>query len=158
TPSKSVRISSPMARRAPWSPHNRQRELSTLSNQTAPAPIQPNLWKRAPTLFVLVCLLITTGFQIRAQSGEEKLATVLQDVARAGEPAGGDATVRPKSVQDAVASRRLRFDAAGNVQVYVLVTATTDDQVQSLVAAGATVEAVDTEQRRVQARVPISRL
>ena len=95
-----------------------------------PAPIRPKLWKKPPSLFLLGALslwLFASGERrIAGQSGDEKLATVLQDLAQTGLPGGGDLTLRPKSVQDAVASRRVRFDGSGNVQVYVLMSAVSE--------------------------------
>lgn len=64
----------------------------------------------------------------------------------------------PRSVQDAVRSRRLRFGANNDVQVYILLRAVTDDTVRQLTDAGATIEIRDEAQRRVQARVPVARL
>ena len=115
--------------------------------------------KRTALSFALaVCQLASGEFRVAGQSGDEKLATVLQDLARPTAPAGGDLTLRPKSVQDALSSRRIRFDAAGSVQVYILMPAITDENVQALTAAGAIVEIVDTAERRVQAHVPVARL
>lgn len=107
---------------------------------------------------LILGLFTTVKLPVQGQSADDKLATVLQDLARAGGQAGGDLTLRPKSVQDAVASRRIRVDGAGNVRVYVLMADLSDDRVQALTAAGALVEIVDTPERRVQARVPIARL
>lgn len=64
----------------------------------------------------------------------------------------------PASAQDAVRGRRLRVDAAGGVQVTVLLSAVTDDTIRELTTAGAVVEIADAAQRRVQARVPAPRL
>src|SRR6185295_7414700 len=64
----------------------------------------------------------------------------------------------PRSVQDAARSRRLRFGTNNDVQVYILLTAVTDATVRQLTDAGATIEIRDEARRRVQARVPVTRL
>src|SRR5262245_5035700 len=64
----------------------------------------------------------------------------------------------PKSVQDAVETRRLRLNDANEVQVYILMPAVTDDRIAQLTAAGVTIEIPDAARRRVQARIPASRL
>src|SRR5262249_18544734 len=64
----------------------------------------------------------------------------------------------PKSVQDAVQGQLLRINQAREVQVYILLTEVSDDTVGELTDAGATVEIRDGSRRRVQARVPVSRL
>ena len=64
----------------------------------------------------------------------------------------------PRSVQDAARSRRLRFGPNNDVQVYILLSAVTDDTVRQLADAGATIEIRDEARRRVQARVPVTRL
>jgi len=96
-----------------------------------------------------------------------KLATVLADLAQAvPQDRGRFVTARlstsidglPKSVVDATRGRTLRMDDANQVQVYILVSSVTDDVVAQLMAAGAVIEVRDPGQRRVQARVPASRL
>ena len=112
---------------------------------------------------------------VLGQADALKLSTVLADLAgaapqpTASAPGGGGAQplaanpafnidAMPKSVQDAMHGRRLRINANGEAQVYVLMSAMTDDNRNALAAAGATVEIVDAARRRVQARVPLSRL
>ena len=68
-----------------------------------------------------------------------------------------DLSALPPSVGDAIRSRRLRINDAGEVQVYIL-GAVNDDSIAALVARGATIEIQDAGRRRVQARVPASRL
>ena len=63
----------------------------------------------------------------------------------------------PASVQYAIRSRRLRIDDANGVQVYIL-GAVSAENIARLTAIGATIEIQDTGRRRVQARVPASRL
>jgi len=64
----------------------------------------------------------------------------------------------PQSVQDAMRSRRLRIDANNEVQVYILLSAVTDDTVKQLTDAGVTIEIRDPDRRRVQAHLPIAKL
>jgi hypothetical protein len=79
-----------------------------------------------------------------------KLSTVLGDLA-------SSASSR-QSVRDATESRRLRIDANNEVQVYILVSALTDDTVRQLTGAGVTIEIQDATRRRVQAHLPVARL
>jgi len=64
----------------------------------------------------------------------------------------------PLAVQDAVQGGRLRIDAGGNVQVYILMSSVTDDTVKQLTDAGVTIEIRDDARRRVQAHLPATRL
>jgi hypothetical protein len=64
----------------------------------------------------------------------------------------------PKAVQDAMKTRRLRIDEVNQVQVYVLMSAVTDERISQLTAAGVTIEIPDGARRRVQARIPVTRL
>jgi hypothetical protein len=104
------------------------------------------------------------------QSVQTKLGTVLGDLARAvpQDEAGVSPFEKfsapaplaslPRSVQDAAASRRLRFDAKNTVQVYILLTEATPGNIARLATEGATVEITSVQERRVQARVPVRRL
>jgi hypothetical protein len=90
-----------------------------------------------------------------------KLTTVLADLVKGS---SGN-TVRsttdaagPPSVRDAIQSRRLRFDANNEVQVYILMSAVTDQTVRQLTEAGVTIEISDVARRRVQAHLPVSSL
>ena len=108
--------------------------------------------------------------RVRGQSGAAGLSTVLADLAvstavRAlpvplapAQPRPLAFDTLPVSVQDAMRGRNLRIDAAGSVQVVVLMTEVTDDTLRQLAAAGAVIEIPDAVNRRVQARVPASRL
>ncbi|MCU1386216.1 MAG: hypothetical protein JWL71_4913 [Acidobacteria bacterium] len=91
-----------------------------------------------------------------------KLTTVLADLVNAASANSALATTggaaRPRSVEDAVQSGRLRFDGNNAVQVYILMSAVTDDTVRQLTDAGVTIEISDAARRRVQARVPVSSL
>jgi hypothetical protein len=68
-----------------------------------------------------------------------------------------DPSALPESVRDAIHTRRLRINDADEVQVYIL-GAVDDNNVAALVTSGATIEIRDAGRRRVQARVPASRL
>jgi len=100
-----------------------------------------------------------------------KLTTALAAVARAvpqddGRLAGQRVTPAPRlsvqslpqAAQDAVRGGRMRLNETNEVQVYILMSAVTDDRLAQLTAAGATIEVPDTDRRRVQARVPVTRL
>jgi hypothetical protein len=68
------------------------------------------------------------------------------------------AATLPKAVRDAVETGRLRINDANQVQVYVLMSAVTDDRISQLTAAGVIIEIPDGGRRRVQARIPVTRL
>src|SRR5712691_3063180 len=77
-----------------------------------------------------------------------KLATVLLDLAQAvpqdrgrfvANRAAGSPDGMPKSVFDATRGRALRIDDANQVQVYILLSAVTDDVVSQLTANGVTI-------------------
>ena len=108
---------------------------------------------------LFVCFL-TLSVAVPAGAQSSKLTTVLGDLVRAN--AGGATTLAvdamPRSVQDAVQGGRLRIDASGNVQVYILMSSITDETVKQLTDAGVTIEIRDDARRRVQARLPIARL
>src|SRR5262249_12550289 len=95
-----------------------------------------------------------------AAAATAKLTTVLADLVAAQGTSTTQLTesARPNSVQNAMRSRRLRIDANNEVQVYILMSAVTDDSVNQLTAAGVTIEIRDAARRRVQAHVPVSRL
>jgi hypothetical protein len=110
---------------------------------------------------LFVCLF---ALSLAAPAGAQspKLTSVLADLVRAQTRAGTATTLSvdamPRSVQDAVQSRRLRIDAHNEVQVYILMSSVTDETVQEIVAAGVTIEIRDASRRRVQAHLPITRL
>jgi hypothetical protein len=110
---------------------------------------------------LFVCLF---ALSVAASAGAQssKLTSVLADLVRANARAGGTTTLSvdamPRSVQDAMQSRRLRSEANNEVQVYILLSSVTDDTVQQLVAAGVTIELRDEARRRVQAHLPVARL
>lgn len=125
--------------------------------------------------FIAAAILLTTG-SVEAQDAvagdvSSKLTSVLetltrtvpQDDARIVLQSLPPATrlsvaALPKAVQDAMETHRLRINDANQVQVYVLMSAVTDDRISQLTAAGVTIEIVDGGRRRVQARIPATRL
>ncbi len=132
---------------------------------------RPHRWPAfsLATASALVCAVLFYQYSyLHAQSVSPKLSTVLQDLAGAVSQTsgGGQAQVQgaplstsslPKSVQDALHGQILRMDATGAVQVYVLMSVS-NDTVQQLAAAGATVEITDAAHNRVQAHIPAARL
>ena len=77
---------------------------------------------------------------------------------RAGSLTTLSADTLPRSVRDAIQSRRLRFDANNEVQVYILLSAVDDNTIQQLTDLGVTIEIRDAARRRVQAHLPVARL
>jgi hypothetical protein len=127
--------------------------------------------------FILAACLAVLAVAVSAQQADVtdangKLTTVLADLAKAVTQETGAITsqraavsstlttdmLRATSVRDAVQSRRLRFDANNEVQVYILMSAVTDETVRQLTDAGVTIEITDAARRRVQAHLPVSRL
>ncbi len=117
-----------------------------------------------------VCLLavVTQSGRVRGQTAS-RLSTVLADLARAYSlenasfPTAQATGVPPEdhlpaSVRDALRARHLRINPRGEVQIYVLVNEVNDDVRAQLASAGATIEIEDAGARRIQARVPVSRL
>lgn len=107
----------------------------------------------------MIALFLALYFQAHDASGQGEastLATVLADLAGAV-PQGLTAN-QPASVRDATESRRLRIDVRNAVQVYILLTDVGDARLGQLAAMGVTIEIVSAADRRVQARVPVSRL
>jgi hypothetical protein len=129
---------------------------------------------RLLTLCLFALLTVTATAQPPNVSGSDttsKLTTVLADLVQSvAQETGQTTSLRtsasapfavdkmPRSVQDAVESRRLRIDENNGVQVYILMSAVTDDTVRQLTDAGVTIEIRDAARRRVQARVPVARL
>src|SRR5713226_153443 len=128
--------------------------------------------------FLVVAAIALLGVTATAQRADvggsasiSKLTTVLADLVqsvpqetgqvttqRAGSTTSLSVDTLPRSVQDAVRSRRLRFGTNNDVQVYILLNAVTDDTVRQLTEAGATIEIRDAARRRVQAHLPVARL
>ena len=120
---------------------------------------------------VLAIVLVTLHqHPVSGQVVASRLSTVLADLVASapvrtevaplppGQARGLAFDTLPVSVQDAMRGRRLRVDASSGVQVTVLLSAVTDDTIRDLTTAGAVIEIADAAQRRVQARVPASRL
>jgi hypothetical protein len=120
-----------------------------------------------------VLMAVTAAAQrpdVGGSATTSKLATVLADLIQAVPQDSGPLTPQraetrtlsldalPRSVQDAVQNRRLRFGTNNDVQVYILLSAVTDETVRQLTDAGAIIEIRDAARRRVQARVPVARL
>jgi hypothetical protein len=119
----------------------------------------------------LAAITVNVSAQKAARVDSSKLTTVLQTLASAvpQDDARAVAQTRtstaritrdelPKAVRDAMATRRLRMNDADEVQVYILMSAVNDEQLAQLRAGGATIEISDAARRRVQARVPATRL
>ena len=110
---------------------------------------------------LFVCL-VTFSLAADAHAQSPKLTSVLADLVRASAASGSQTTLSvdsmPRSVQDAIQARRLRLDANNEVQVYILLSAVTDETVKQLTDAGVTIEIRDPQRRRVQAHLPIARL
>ena len=100
-----------------------------------------------------------------------KLTSVLAALARAVPQDDGRATAQrvspaprlsvaalPQPVQDAMQGRRLRLNDANEIQVYILMSPINDERLAQLTAAGVAIEIPDAGRRRVQARIPMSRL
>lgn len=121
-------------------------------------------------LAALVAVMALWPVSMAGQSTESKLTTVLADLARSVAQDQSPVfvplrAVRPLAidalslaVQDAVHGGWLSINANGEVQVYVLVNDLNDETVSALTAAGVTIELQDRARRRVQARIPVSRL
>jgi len=103
--------------------------------------------------------------------GSSKLTSVLAALARAVPQDEGRVTTErvapgprlsidslPQPVQDAMRGGRLRLNDANDVQVYILMSSINDERLAQLTAAGVTIEIADAGRRRVQARIPASRL
>jgi hypothetical protein len=63
----------------------------------------------------------------------------------------------PQAVQDAVHGGRMRLTDTNEVQVYILMSVS-DERLAQLTGAGVTIEIADADRRRVQARIPATRL
>ena len=131
---------------------------------------------RIPCLYgfvaaTLAAVTVNVSAQAAARVDSTKLTTVLQTLASAVPQDDARAVAQnrmstaritrdalPKAVQDAMASRRLRMNGANEVQVYILMSAVNDERLEQLRAGGATFEIPDAARRRVQARVPATRL
>lgn len=119
---------------------------------------------------LLVAALVGREHHTRAQTAAStKLTTVLAAAAAAvaqeapgsapsARPAAVTPALLPRAVQDALTSHAMRLDAAGAVQVYVLMNDVSMDALQALANAGATIQIPDAPNLRVQATIPFARL
>jgi hypothetical protein len=120
---------------------------------------------------VLAAVTVNVSAQTAARVDSWKFTTVLRTLSSAVPQDDARAVAQnrmstaritrdalPKAVQDAMASRRLRMNGANEVQVYILMSAVNDERLEQLRAGGATFEIPDAARRRVQARVPATRL
>lgn len=109
--------------------------------------------------------------EMNSPAANAKLTTVLAELARSvpQQPgptsllstplaAGFSTTSMPKSARDALQGREMRINSNGEVQVYILMSAITDQNLGQLKANGVTIEIKDSESNRVQARIPITLL
>src|SRR4051794_25591035 len=99
-----------------------------------------------------LCAIRIDAQQADADGVRAKLTTVLADLATSSSGSTAALTTesqRPSPVRDAMQNRRLRFDANNEVQVYILMSAVTDESVAQVMAAGATIEIRDVPRRRV---------
>ena len=125
----------------------------------------------ASTGVLIVGALAIAALVAQAPQGadvRQKLTTILSDLAMVVPQQSSDGVTplpvmldvdrMPAAVRDAMALRRLRIDAAQRAQVYILMREVTDDYLRQLAEAGVRVEITSVADRRVQARVPVSRL
>src|SRR6185295_5753073 len=117
---------------------------------------------RPLTASLFMALAVTTTAQratVTDSPANAKLTTVLADlVQQSGSLTTLSADTLPVSVRDAIQSRRLRFDANNQVQVYILLSTVDDTTIQQLTDLGVTIEIRDAARRRVQAHLPVARL
>ena len=120
----------------------------------------------------LLCAEAVYAQQDQRPYKHPKLSTPLADLARAlpqqrglipegqriAPPTGFSLTTLPKSVRDAVRARMMRINKDAEVQVYILVTEVTEQNLRELQNAGVRIELQDKRQRIVQSRIPVTRL
>jgi subtilisin family serine protease len=115
---------------------------------------------------VAVAASLTGQSRQAPASADARLSTVLEDLAAVVPQVVDDesqprpslqAIGLPASVEDARDGARLRFDDDGRVHVYVLLEVT-DARIRALEREGVVIEIVSVADRRVQARIPASRL
>src|SRR3977135_490978 len=112
------------------------------------------------SLFIALTVTVTAQRAAVTESpANAKLTSVLADlVQQAGSLTTLSADTLPVSVRDAIQSRRLRFAANNEVQVYILLSAVDDNAIRQLTDLGVTIEIRDAARRRVQAHLPVARL
>lgn len=122
-------------------------------------------------LIVLFSLPVLQRSDTSGPKEPSKLTTVLEDLSRSipqdlgPEPQSSqrrgaefNPNAMPKSVRDAIQVRTLRVNSNAEAQVYVLMNTVTDENLSQLKANGVTIEISDVAGRRVQARIPVTRL
>jgi len=95
---------------------------------------------------------------LSAQSAPSKLTNVLADLARSAGTRPQSVDALPVSVQDAIRAGSLRLNENNEVQIYVLLTEASPENLDALNAVGATIEIRDLAHWRVQARIAPARL
>jgi len=141
-------------------------------------------WRHPGRIWVsgVLCAVAMCPFMLRGQAtgspAYSKLTTLLANLARAVPQELGPVTgplgqvtptapmesakpldreALPKPVRDAMHGRLLRINSRDEVQVYILMPVT-DANLSGLRSSGVTIEITDAAHRRVQARIPVSRL
>src|SRR5262245_50167496 len=159
-------------------PRNRTAcDIAAYRRQTPGLELAPNLMSmnvRPTYIFIAAALAAVTPLAAQIPSADDpslKLTSALaalaqavpQDAVRiAAERAVPEprlsVSALPESVQDAVGGGRMRLNDSNEVQVYILMSPVSNERLAQLRAAGVTIEIADSDRRRVQARVPASRL
>ena len=125
-------------------------------------------------VMAIVALFLLPGkerSEVTSAAANPKLTTVLAELARSVPQQQGptplsstplavgfSAESMPKAARDALQGREMRINSNGEVQVYILMNALTDENLSQLRANGVTIEIKDAESHRVQARIPITQL
>ena len=121
-------------------------------------------------VILTTAMIASHQMPLAGQERNPKLSTVLADLSGSVAQEQGRVTAQrgastpspldaaPQSVQDAIRGGWLRINEGHAVQVYILMRAVTDETMAQLTNAGAAIEIADAPRRRVQARVPVSRL
>lgn len=131
-------------------------------------------WRVLPRAAAAMALFLLPWVQrgeTRAPAVSSKLTTILAELARsvpqeqgrvparrAANATGLSTETLPQSVRDAMRHRLLRINSNAEAQVYILMSAVTEENLSELKANGVAIEIVDASHRRVQARVPVTRL
>jgi len=122
-----------------------------------------------PLGFLFLVFIVFAIAPARSQAPAAKMSTVLADLASVVRQDDGTGFVPlqstvpplnqlPQSARDGITTRWLRLDSSNMAQVYILLDQVTDGRLRQLAALGVRVEIADVNSRRVQARVPVSRL
>jgi len=122
-----------------------------------------------PLGFLLFSFIIFAIAPAETQAPVVKMSTVLADLAAVVRQDDGTGLMPlqttvpplnqlPQSARDGITTRWLRLDSSNMAQVYILLDQVTDGRLRQLAALGVRIEIADVNSRRVQARVPVSRL